>query len=283
MRPYSFPRLKRLLRSGSYAVLSLLIAISVVLTTPAPSPGQSWLPLLLRGLQVIQLSNLSDQQEVRFGEQINQQLRSQKIRISRDPYLNAYINQIGQRLAQASSRPDIPYQFQVVNDRSVNAFATMGGFVYINTGLIQTADNEAELASVIAHEIGHIAERHALTQMRNVALSQGLMTAAGLNENTLVQLGVQVAVNLPNSREAELEADRDGLMTLQRAGYAPWAMVSFMQKLSRQGGSAPSLLSTHPATTERVALLAEALDPETALIGDGLDSRAYQTRLRSRR
>lgn len=279
-QPY-LPKIPFPFRRWGYGLLSLLIAFLVIVTTPQVSQGQSWLPLLFRGLQVIQLSSLSDQQEVHLGQQINQQLQAQQIRISRDRNLNAYVSQIGDRLAQASSRPDLPYTFQVVSDRAVNAFATMGGFVYINTGLMRLAENEAELASVIAHEIGHIAERHALNQMRDVALSQGLMSAAGLNQNLIVQLGVQLAVNLPNSREAELEADRDGLRTLQRAGYAPYGMVSFMQKLSRQGGSPPSLLSTHPATTERVVLLKEALNPNTAMIGDGLDPQAYRARVRS--
>jgi predicted Zn-dependent protease len=281
MRQRNLLSIKRYSRRWIYGLLSILMAFSVILITPKISYGQSWLPLLFRGLQVIQLSTLSDQQEVRFGEQINQQLQTKQIRVSRNPNLNAYINQIGQRLVSASHRSDIPYTFQVVNDKSVNAFATMGGFVYINMGLIQVAENEAELASVMAHEIGHIAERHALTQMRDVALSQGLMSAAGLNQNAIVQLGVQLAVNLPNSREAELEADREGLLTLERAGYAPIAMVSFMKKLSRLGGSAPTLLSTHPATDERVVLLLDALDPQLASLGDGLDRQAYQAKVRS--
>ncbi|MFM7578978.1 MAG: M48 family metalloprotease, partial [Microcystaceae cyanobacterium] len=134
--------------------------------------------------------------------------------------LNEYINEIGQHLAQNSDRPDLPYTFQVVNDRAINAFATMGGFVYINTGTILAADNEAELASVIAHEIGHITARHSVTRMRDMALSQGLMTAAGLQESTIVNMGVQLAVNLPMSREAEMEADQLGLKMLTRAGYA---------------------------------------------------------------
>jgi len=267
-------------RLGS-GLLSILMASTVVLSTPKVSYSQSWVNLLFQGLQIIQLSNLSNQQEVQFGQQINQQLSRSQIRINRNPRLNAYINYIGQRLAQSSDRPDIPYTFQVVNDRSVNAFATMGGFVYVNTGLIETAENEAELAGVIAHEIGHIAGRHSLTQMRDVALSQGLMSAAGLKENTIVQLGVQLAVNLPNSREAELEADHMGITTLQRAGYAPAGMVSFMKKLAKLSGSPPEILSSHPDTSERVVLLARALNPETAYRGDGLDNRAYQANLRS--
>ncbi len=263
-------------------LLSAVVASSIIITHPQPSYGQSWLNLLLQGVQVIQLSNLSDSQEVRIGQQINQQLiRSRQMRLSRNAALHQTINRIGQRLAKTSDRPNIPYTFQVVEDRSVNAFATMGGFVYINTGLIAKAENEAELASVIAHEIGHVAARHAVTQMRDVALSQGLMSAAGLNESTMVQLGVQLAVNLPNSREDELEADRLGLRNLQRARYAPVGMVTFMQKLMRQGGSAPAFLSSHPATSARVTALSRAIEPNEAYQGDGLDASAYQRSVRS--
>jgi predicted Zn-dependent protease len=262
--------------------LTLLLAGSLVLASPQPSYSQSWLPLLFQGLQVIQLSSLSERQEVGIGKQINQELvRSRKIRLSRNAALQSEIDRIGQRLAAASSRPNLPYTFQVVEDRSVNAFATMGGFVYINTGLIARADNEAELAGVIAHEIAHISERHAVNQMRNVALSQGLMSAAGMNRNMMVQLGVQLAFNLPYSREAESEADRLGLETLQEAGYAPIGMVNFMKKLARQGQSAPEFLSTHPNSAQRVAAISQEIDAATAYEGDGLDEQAYQQNILS--
>lgn len=264
-------------RTPAALTLTLLLAGSLVLASPQPSYSQSWLPLLFQGLQAIQLSNLSARQEVEIGKQINQQLiRSGKIRLSRNAPLQQEINRIGRRLAAASSRPNLPYTFQVVEDRSVNAFATMGGFVYINTGLVARAENEAELASVIAHEIAHIAERHAISQMRNAALSQGLMSAAGINRNTMVQLGVQLAFNLPYSREAESDADLLGLKNLQEAGYAPIAMANFMKKLARQGQSTPEFFSTHPNSVQRVAAISRAIDPATAYQGDGLDAEAYQ-------
>jgi predicted Zn-dependent protease len=260
------------------------MTFSLVLTTAQPSYSQPWMQLFFQGMQALQLSNLSNRQEVRLGQQINQQLVQQgQFRPSRNQELNRYLNSIGQRLARTSKRPDIPYTFQAVNDRGINAFATMGGYVYINTGTIAAADNEAELASVIAHEIGHITARHAVTKMRDAALSQGLMTAAGLQESTIVQLGVQFAVNLPMSREDELEADRLGLNNLIRAGYAPIGMVNFMKKLQRQGGAGIELLSSHPDTANRVIALEEAINPNRANQGDGLDEQAYQSKLRSLR
>lgn len=264
----------------AYGLLATIVAISLCVGTPKPSYSFSWLDLLFRGIQVLQISNLSDAQEVRLGRQINQQLvRGGKINLSRNTQLNQYLNEIGQRLAQNSDRPNIPYTFQVVNDRTINAFATMGGFVYINTGLMLEADNEAELASVMAHEIGHITARHAIKQMRDSAISQGLLSAAGLNENTAVQIGVKLALSLPNSREDELEADQLGLITLEQTGYAPSAMVSFMKKLLKKRGSVPAFLSTHPATSERIIALNQKINPETADLGEGLDNRAYKNRI----
>lgn len=272
----------RLYRRSLYALLSVVVAFSIIVTTPQASYGRSWWQIFQQGVQAIQLSNLSDQQEVSFGKQINEQLvRSRKINLSNNQQINQYVKDIGRRLVPYSDRPNIPYTFQVVNDNSINAFATMGGFVYIHTGLIKAASNEAELASVIGHEMGHIAGRHAIEQMRNAAVTQGLLGAAGLDQRTLVQLGVQLAYSLPHSRKDELEADQMGLQMMRQAGYAPSAMVSFMKKLMAQGGGAPAFLSTHPASSYRVEQLQAAINPQTANAGTGLDSQAYKSRIRS--
>ncbi|WP_107670540.1 M48 family metallopeptidase [Cyanothece sp. BG0011] len=269
-------------RSLIYGLLATVMSGSIIVASPQPSYGQSWLNWIFQGVQVIQLSTLSDSQEVKYGQQINRELISSgQFRLSRNRALIERVDRIGQRLAQNSSRPNLPFTFQVIQDDSINAFATMGGFVYVNTGLIAAAENEAELASVIGHEIAHITERHSIKQMRNVAISRGLMSAAGLNENDIVNLGVQLAVNLPNSREAELEADQVGLQNLRQAGYAPIAMITFMKKLTRQGGAPPAFLSTHPGSSQRVEALTQAVNPERAYQGDGLDNQAYQREFRA--
>lgn len=265
-----------------YITLSLAIAGTLILSAPKPSYGGSWLDILIRGVQVIQLSSISDEQEIELGKQIDRELtQTKKIRILRNPSLNSYLNQIGQRLVPASERPNIPYKFQIVNDKQINAFATAGGYIYINSGLMQKADNEAELASVLAHEIGHIAARHAIDQMRDTAISQGLLSAAGLERETLVNLGVQLAVSLPNSREDEFEADKLGLANLEKAGYAPSAMVSFMKKLLAQGSSVPTFVSTHPNVSDRIVALEQSIDSKKAIAGDGLDNQAYRNRIRA--
>ncbi|MFM8300716.1 MAG: M48 family metallopeptidase [Microcystis aeruginosa] len=263
-------------------IISGLLTLSIGIVNPPPSFGRSWMDLLFRGVQVIQLTTISPQQEVALGRQINQGLlESGKIKLSKDAKINQYVQEIGQRLAATSDRPDLPYTFQVVRDNSINAFATMGGFVYLHTGLIKTADNEAELASVIAHEIGHIVGRHSITQLRNTALAQGLLSAAGLDTKTWVQLGVNLTYNLPNSRKDELEADRLGLNNLAEAGYAPTAMISFMGKLAQQGGSIPAILSTHPATGDRIFALQKQLNSVNNKQNQGLDENYYQLQIRS--
>ncbi len=266
-----------------YGLLSVVTAFSLWVGTPQASYAISWIELILRGAQILQLSNISDKQEVSLGKQINEQITVQLARkgtpIVRDPALNNYVEQIGKRLVPHSDRPNIPYTFQVVNDPGVNAFATMGGFVYVNLGLMALASNEAELASVISHEIGHITGRHAIKQMKDQAITQGILSAAGLDTSQAVQIGVQLALSLPNSRGDELESDSTGLQTLREAGYAPGAMVSFMTKLGQQGGSrVPPILSTHPATGDRVRVLQNMIGenpPQPNEVG-GMDNRSYE-------
>jgi len=272
----------RYCRHFVYGFTTLAIAISISFTNIRPSYSLSWVELMIRGIQIVQISNISSAQEVELGKSINQELiNSRQAKIYRKSAVNSYVNQIGQRLAATSQRPDIPYTFQVIDDDGINAFATMGGYVYINKGLIAAADNEAELASVIGHEIGHIVGRHGIEQMRDRALAQGLLSAAGLDRNNAVQIGVELAVSRPNGRSDELEADRFGLMNMTQANYAPAGILGFMQKLLQRSGSTPSFLSTHPATSERIDSLQQQIDPQAVNSGDGLDNRAYRRRISS--
>lgn len=258
-----------------YPALSILVAGGISLTAQ-PTVALPWGELIFRGIQVIQLSTLSDKQEVNLGQEINQQLISTEVKLYRNQALNSYVNDIGQRLAAAGDRPNIPYTFQVVDSNDINAFATMGGFVYVNLGLIKAADNEAELASVIAHEIGHITGRHAVKQLREMSIAQGVATAAGLNKNKAVQIGVEMALRRPRSRGAELDADRRGLKMLAGAGYDLQGAITFMEKLLQKGGSVPSIISTHPATSKRIEEMQKIVYINQVNQGNGLDNAAYE-------
>lgn len=273
---------KHFLKRWFYPLISVFVAVSVCLSTPVPSQAAPLWRVLLEGAQVIQLSNVSERQEVKIGKQINQQLQRRGIRFYRNRQVNDYVKRIGRRLAANSARPNIPYKFQIIKDDSINASATAGGYVYVNTGLLKAADNEAELASVIAHEIGHIGGRHLVKQLRQTTLASGVATALGVEKDTLISLGVDLALSRPNSRRHEYDADRRGLKTLAKAGYAPSGMVTFMQKLLGKG-SPPVILSKHPATSARIRALKAQIENLQNKGNDGLNRSTYKANIRSLR
>ena len=270
-------------RPWFYPLLSLSAAIVLVLSQSATSYAFSWIDLLRQGVQVVQLSSMNERQEVDLGKQINDQILEGDVRLLRNQAVNDYVNQIGQRLAAQSERPNLPYTFQVVDSDQVNAFATMGGFVYLNSGLLKIADNEAQVASVIGHEIGHITGKHAMKQMREAAIAQGILGAAGLGKSQAVNLGVELALRRPHSRRDEFDADRRGLVNLTRASYAQPEMVNFMQKLLRNASSTPAFLNTHPNTKDRISELNRQIQRSPASGKDGSDAKVYQARLQTLR
>lgn len=250
----------------------------VAIGQPQIVRAADWIQILMQGVQYLEISNLSDAQESSLGSQTDRALQS-KVKFYRNPAVVNYIDRIGQRLARHSTRPNIKYTFQVIDDNSINAFATMGGYVYVNTGLIRAADNEAQLAGVIGHEIGHIAGRHSIQHIKQSALAQGLSSIAGVDRDTIVQIGVQVALTLPNSRQDEYDADRRGLTTMIQTGYAPTAMPEFMKKLAT-GNSAPAFLSSHPAASERVTNLHKLIPAAYKNRTEGLNASSYKQNLK---
>jgi predicted Zn-dependent protease len=263
-------------------LMSLLLAVSLNPFVANALDLSDLFRILPSAIQIIQLSSIGDNEEVSLGQQIDSQIQ-QEVRISRDPAANALVRRLGQILVPTSDRPNIPYTFRVVDDTNLNAFATMGGFVYINTGTIAAADNVAQLASVIGHEMGHISGRHSLEQMKQMAIAQGIATIAGVADDRLVGIGVNLALRLPNSREAEFDADRRGLLNITKSGFAARAMPAFMQKLTRSGGGgAPAFLSTHPATEDRISALNQSIQANNLNTSGGLNDADYQRIWRSR-
>jgi predicted Zn-dependent protease len=275
-------RLQHYWKFAIASVMSVLLAVTLNPFVVNAFDLSDLFRILPSAIQIIQLSSIGDNDEVSLGQQIDGQIQ-QEVRISRDPAANALVSRLGQILVPTSDRPNIPYTFRVVDDSNLNAFATMGGFVYINTGTISAADNVAQLASVIGHEMGHISGRHALEQMKQMAIAQGVATIVGVGDDRLVGIGVDLALRLPNSREAEFDADRRGLLNITRAGFAARAMPAFMQKLqSSGGGGAPTFLSTHPATGERIAALNQNIQENNLNTSGGLNDGEYQRIWRSR-
>ncbi|AFY93967.1 M48 family metallopeptidase [Chamaesiphon minutus] len=262
-----------------YASLSILTIGIVALGQPQLVRAAEWWQILIQGAQIIQLSNVSDAQEASLGAETNRSILNQ-VKLYRNPAVGSYIDSIGQRLARNSGRPNIRYTFQVVEDNAINAFATMGGYVYINTGTIKAADNEAQLAGVIGHEIGHIAGKHSLQRVRQSAIAQGISSVAGVDRDRIVQMGVQVALTLPNSRQDEYDADRRGLTMLMQTGYAPSGLPEFMRKLANSN-SAPEFLSSHPAAGERATRLQNMIPAAYRNRTEGLNASVYKQNLRN--
>ncbi|WP_017323973.1 M48 family metallopeptidase [Synechococcus sp. PCC 7336] len=230
------------------------IAAAATITAP-PANAIDFGRLLFNGLRAIQLSNISERQEIELGRDINNQLvRSGEFQIETNPQLVNRVNRIGRRLVPHTDRPDLPFTIQVVRDNSINAFATTGGFVYITTGTLRAADNEAQIASVLAHEMAHITERHVVEQMRRSTLAQAGAQALGVDNSALAALGVELGIRRPRSRAAEYEADAEGLDILAQAGYDPNAMPQFLSKLLG-ASSPPAFVSTHPHTEDRIERL----------------------------
>lgn len=225
-------------------------------------------------VQYIQVSNISDEQEVAIGQQTNEQVLSQ-YQLYDNPQIQEYVSNLGQELVNNSDSRDIPFNFQVVASDEVNAFATPGGFVYITTGLLKTAENRAQLASVMAHEIAHINERHGIKGLKQAVAARGIASTVGVDTNTLAQIAYQLTVDLPRSRSFEYEADNSGLSILQQAGYPAEAFASFLAKLESSGGT-PEFLRTHPSSENRIEAIAQKSQTTQASNSKGQDNTEYQ-------
>lgn len=217
---------------------------------------------------------LSEEDELKLGEEVHREL-TQQVRLVQDSSLNNYVNNLGQKLARSSGRPNIPWHFYIVDDKSINAFATLGGRVYVHTGLLAATQSEAQLASVMGHEIGHIVGRHGL---ENVKRQKKAGALAGIAQITGAVLGGQGGAQLgglaggllgggflmKHSRDAEREADFLGLYNMQRAGYNTGGMVEMFEILNEVSRSQPnalgSILASHPPASERATNTRREID-----------------------
>ncbi|MCL2074981.1 MAG: M48 family metalloprotease [Betaproteobacteria bacterium] len=213
---------------------------------------------------------ISPQAERRIGQEIMNEIRQKEPSYLDDPEVEAYLNNLGNRLAAASPDPGIGFYFFPLSDPMINAFATFGGFIGVNSGLILTVRDESELAGVLAHEIAHVTQRHLA---RSITRQQQLSTAALLAmaiailaahsspdmAGAAIATGTAGAIQaqLGYSREFEREADRIGLQTLEKAGFDARSMSSFFSRLQQATrayeNNAPVYLRTHPLTTERIS------------------------------
>jgi predicted Zn-dependent protease len=251
------------LRSAQFLLALLLLASALAGCATAPGTGRTFFT-----------GGMSAEQEARLGAEEHEKIVPAFGGVYADPALSAYVSSIGNLLAQTSETPELRFTFTVLDTPLVNAFALPGGYVYITRGLMALADDEAELAGVLAHEIGHVTARHTAERYGQGVAATLINIGAGLligDAGATQALGTVSTLALRSfSREQEYEADLLGVRYLTRAGYDPAAMASFLNRLRANSrlqaemrgtpgkADAFDFMATHPRTADRIAQAVQA-------------------------
>ena len=221
----------------------------------------------LPDLGEVGVDDLSPAQERQIGEEIMREVRRDPAWLD-DPETEEYINRLGQRLVEASGESGRAFEFFVVRDATLNAFAMPGGYIGVHSGLILAAQSESELAGVLGHEIGHVTQRHIAQligkqKQMTVVMLASILAAIAARDSRMSEAAIAAGAagaaqaQLAYSRDFEREADRVGLQTLEAAGFDARGMAGFFERLQRSArlyeNNAPAYLRTHPLTTERIA------------------------------
>ncbi len=216
----------------------------------------------------------SIEQDVEMGREASKEVERQ-LPLLTDQATVSYVNTLGRSLAKNTDRPDLPWQFKVVNATDVNAFALPGGFIYVNRGLIEAAENEAQLAGVLSHEISHVTLRHGTNQVSKALMIQmplsilGGVVGSGGWQGALAKLGVSAGAALAFSkfsRTDETQADVVGTQLMTRSGYDPHELAAMFQTLKRVQGREPGKVeqwfASHPDPSNRI----ERINQEISLV-----------------
>lgn len=247
---------------------TLIAALLPALTLSCPLTSQADISDSLPDMGTTAGSTLSINQELQMGDFYVRQLRASAPLIN-DPLLNQYINQLGQRLVSHADAVKTPFHFFLIQNDELNAFAFFGGNVVLHAALFRFTDNESQLASVMAHEISHVTQRHLARAMEDQKRNAPLTWVGALGSILLAMASPQMGMaalsgTLAGTQQGiisftqnnEQEADRIGIQVLQRAGFDPQAMPNFLQKLadqSRFSSKPPEILLTHPLPDSRLA------------------------------
>jgi predicted Zn-dependent protease len=237
----------------------------------------------------------SDTQEIELGKNSDPDIRWEFGGLYRDSQSNAYVNTIGQKVASVSQRNNIPYHFAVVDTSVLNAFALPGGYVYITRGLLAKIDNEAQLAAVLGHEIGHVNARHSMKNMQSalgfqlvMAVIDGLASTGKYDKwRGAISLTSNVAfstVSLGYSRSDEFQADELGTSYATKAGYDPEGMIQLLELLKslhdREPSSVEVFFMSHPKSSDRIKAVNKQISQSFAGQNKGvLNQNTYESKL----
>lgn len=238
----------------AFIIAFWLSAAVIISCTKAPYTGRN------------QFIMFSDDQMSEMSLQFSRDFQKQAA-ISNNRVYNARVREIAGRIVEATGRDDVTWRFFVVeDDETLNAFALPNGDIYVYTGMIELAETDTLLSTVIGHEIGHVVAKHGAERASTAQLTQVGMAAAGGflgggSSAQIVQMAANFGILLPHSRTQEYEADRIGLTLMAKGGYNPERAVDFWTLMSRQkkGQKPPEFLSTHPADGNRIQAIKELL------------------------
>ncbi len=211
---------------------------------------------------------ISEAQELTIGQQYAPEVEKRMGGRIENEGLGNYIDSIGQKIVGVSHRQDIDYHFTAVNDKTINAFALPGGYIFITRGMLEKLQSEAQLASVLAHEITHVVARDSANVMSN-QIGISILLSAVTSEKTpqsvlLITDMTNQILGLRYSREDEYTADLGGLDYMIQAGYNPYAMVETMEILQREEKSRPiEFFSSHPSPQNRIEYIIEEIEDST--------------------
>ncbi len=223
---------------------------------------------------------MSNEQELKLGAQVHKEILKE-FKLYKNPQVKSYVVRVGKKIVSKCDRKDIPYKFFILDTDMVNAFAGPGGYVYVTTGTLMFMKNEAELACILGHEVGHITERHAAKRMREVMgykiLAVGLAVGGVDIAGQILGLGMNLALN-GYSQKNEYEADEKGIIYANRAGYNPHAMQNLFLRLEEKSKNKNEyntfnrMLSSHPPTRSRINRAHKIQDEHNMM---GLNARKY--------
>lgn len=218
------------------------------------------------------------EREMRLGAEIHEQIREQGVLIN-DPVILDYVHEIGQELVRTTEPQPFIYRFNVIDDDSLNAFATYGGYIYLHAGVLAQSGDSSELAGVLAHEVAHVRRRHLMKAAEqrkipnlaaNLAAVAAIAAGAGPEAVILAQ-GFNVSMELKHTREHEADADLQAIEYLRRAGYDPEGLIRFFERIQTEqrnyNFNIPPYLFSHPAISDRILDTRVTLErsPESAL------------------